>query len=85
MMDAVEWYLRRACRPAVMAFVQIVTPFTLEDELLVTIINSGELHKLKPRKMRMDQAIDILRKELDLGDQQAMWYWDDGLCGPRQV
>ena len=52
---------------------------------MVTIFNSRHMQKVTPREARVRQALNLLREEFDLGDEQAMWYWDGHVCGPGYV
>ena len=40
--------------------------------------------KKKLRVLQVKHVLDVVRKELELGGQSPMWYWD-GSCGPWYV
>lgn len=70
MLDAVEDYLRRACRRVPITFIELIIPFTLERQWMVTIFNSRHMQKVTPREARVRQALNLLREEFDLGDER---------------
>ena len=54
------------------------------DNIVASLFNTGNMHKVKPRPARVERALALLREELGLGELPAKWYWD-AECGPECV
>lgn len=79
---AVERYLWLRCGDLTLKPFTIVCPLSTTKEYLISLWSTKDLCKRrKVKSSRERRALDILRRELDLGEQPAMWYWDF-TCGP---
>ena len=84
--SAVERYLWHCCGDLSLKPFTTAFPLSTKPACMISLWTTKDFLQRK-RKLRVPQvkhAIDVVRAELDLGDQAPMWYWDVS-CGPWYV
>ena len=84
--SAVERYLWLCCGDASLKPFTTVCPLSTTDDFMISLWTTKDFlqRKKKFRVSQVKHALDVVRKELELGDQAPMWYWDVS-CGPWYV
>lgn len=83
---AVERHVWLCCGDASLKPFTTVCPLSTTEDCMISLWTTKDFLQRK-KKLRVSQVkhvLDIVRKELELGDQLPMWYWD-GSCGPWYV